>query len=160
MTLFQHLEDDPSNRFKTLTELLEDDDWTSNFEWLVKEVCRRLMLPRVTLKKENVGGRKIVLVEGSLIYISEILAELEDMMVSAEEIHFVGQSVVHVDCSLDQEKWHAKNIAVVTDQLFVNKTAVWDVSGQSGQQVQKHARSGKRPGEDGLAGKTTYLTPH
>jgi hypothetical protein len=106
------------------------------------------------------GERRIVVVKGIAIIVSEIKKQMTDLKeeCNAQEVQMIGLASVHVDCDLDRDIWHGINVVVVTDKLFVDGNFCWDVSGQSSDDQLGTAPSGQQPGDDGLAGKRYYFS--
>ena len=151
---------EPVERFKTLTASLAADEWTLKLESLIKEACKKYLLPRTTVESQTEGGRRIVLVRGNVIYVNQIKKKMLELKreTIAQEIQIVGLVSVHIDCDLEHEIWHGINVVVITDKLFVDvENVCWDVSGQNAANFElETAPSGQHPGNDGMAGKLKY----
>jgi hypothetical protein len=158
-----HFEDDPSvevEDFVASANSLATDEWTPRLQSLTQETCRKLLLPLVKVEIVKEGERRIVVVKGIAIIVSEIKKQMTDLKeeCNAQEVQMIGLASVHVDCDLDRDIWHGINVVVVTDKLFVDGNFCWDVSGQSSDDQLGTAPSGQQPGDDGLAGKRYYFS--
>ena len=133
---------------------LTDEQWTLSLQTLVKEICKRLLLPSTTVEHKAEGGRRIIVVKGVSVFVSEAKDEMLRLKneYEAQEVQIVGLSSVRVDCVLEQEKWHGVNISVVTGKLFIDNDACWDVSGNDNEVQLETADSGQQFDKDGKAG--------
>lgn len=143
-------------RLQISIESLNEQFWTPQFQLLTKDICKRLLLPLFPTFKESMEGcRRVLNVEGTTIRISDIKTKIVEKMkqMKAEEIQIVGLAAVHIDSDLENEDWHGINVAVLTDQLFVDGTVCWDLSGLDDDPKPKAAKETKNDGHvDGLAG--------
>ena len=141
--------------FQILAVSLTDEDWTNKLDLMIKETCKKLLLPAVTCEAKTEGGRRIVVVRGTSISISKVKGRMLEMKNNsdAQEIQIVGMACVRVDCHLEKTDWHGTNLVVVTDKIVVDKDSRWDLSGNNVDiRFGADAASGRNPGEDGRAG--------
>lgn len=150
---------DPSgvlDHFVLLARNLTDNDRSPNFQWLIKEICKRFLLPLVTFENQTIDGRRVVVVQGIAISISKIKDELlvhKKSEFDPQEIQIIGLAAVHIDSDLEHEDWHGMNVVVVTQQLSVDKAVTWNLSGKDGDSSPQEAKSSTGDDTDGFAGR-------
>ena len=155
----KHFQDDKKHdhveKLLENSNLLSAEKWTFPLQTLVKEICKRLLLPSTTVEHKAEGGRRIIVVKGVSVFVSEAKDEMLRLKneYEAQEVQIVGLSSVRVDCDLEQENWHGINIGVVTEKIFVDRKVCWDVSGFDIIVQIRTAKSGGGISLDGQAGK-------
>lgn len=150
----------PVERFRRLYASLIPGDWTTKLQSMSKKTCQNLLLPHITDGTKTEGGRQIIVIKGVAIFVSQVKKRILELIKGsgAQEVHIIGLACIHVDCHLEQKDWHGMNVVVVTDKLFVDKDARWDLSGQDcNTQFQSDAPSGINPGEDGKPGELKII---
>lgn len=161
----QTMKDDLFEPIRRLDRLLkfslQNDDWTDKFQLLTKEICKRFLFPLIKIEEKLEGSRKIVVVKGTVIVFSRIKLELLERMdkLKADEVQIIGIASVHIDCHLENDTWHEKNIVIVTDKIFiVNANVEWNVSGRNDYTFKHGKALAIRDDGNGCAGKKISLS--
>ena len=99
---------------------------------------------------ETKFDRTVLKIKGHHIVISQFLSKIERQLDTFEEIHFVGNDVVHIDKNLDNSIWNGTNILIISQAIIVHGLISWDVSGKS--VTQSYSTLGFDSNGDGLPG--------
>jgi hypothetical protein len=118
-------------RFQKASSLLKEVEWTDKLNVFTKETCKKFLLPDTKIEFKVENGKEIIFIEGVVIFVSQMIAEMKVEQTGVQEMKIVGLNSVHIDCDLDNGTWHGINISITTDKLVVDGEVCWDVSGKS-----------------------------
>lgn len=146
---------EPVKRFKRLADSLTADDWTDQFQTLSKDICKSYLLPVTSFEEKVEGGRRIVVIKGAVIFVSQVKFRIVEFLTKAQEVQIIGLATVHVDCNLENVIWHGMNVVVIADKIIIteDQPVLWDVSGRHDYFSPEQAESGTNPGDGGFAGR-------
>lgn len=90
----------------------------------------------VKINAEYKHGKHILIVRAPVIVTQIVIPEILSWLTvdqRVEEVHLVASEVVYIDCNLQQDQWHGKNILVISKKIeAIIPDLVWDLSGESG----------------------------
>ncbi len=110
---------------------------------------------------KKINNRFIMEVTGKNLVISEILSELNNMLLNnpeIEEVTFKGASIVHIDVNIEKDIWHGKNISIHAGKIKIHGKVVWNISGKDGEDYISNAGTDEagqgKQGADGRSGES------
>lgn len=126
-----------------------------------KEVIGAYIKP-IGIQERRIDDRAVVEVTGKNIVLSEILQQLEIILLykNIEEVRFVGADIIHVDTNIESAVWQGMNVVILTKAIKVCGQVTWNVSGKDNNHTYSnnadtakdcHGEQGKDgyPGESG-----------
>ncbi|XP_026480497.1 uncharacterized protein LOC113386952 [Ctenocephalides felis] len=87
---------------------------------------------------DEIDGRKIILVSALNLVMSDVIKNVEHLLMNDAdilEVRFIGGHIIHADVDLQNNVWHGKNIVAFTRVLKVHGKVTWDVSGKDNNKV-------------------------
>ena len=101
--------------------------------------------------------RNVLVVSGRIIFLSDIIVEVEKLLkqnTNISEVRIYATNVLGIDTNLENEKWHGKNMVIIADKVHLWGAHYIDLSGfgDDANAIQSRADHGQIYGEDGKNG--------